>query len=117
MTSKCGAVAQLGERRVRNAKVEGSIPFGSTKIFFLIKPFHGVGGELIIHKRNATHYIVDGVHHMDLRGEHRVFSAYRAFRPLIILSVLGKSLNLREHSLKVRNFGRPMNQDRSEIVA
>ena len=26
----CGAVAQLGERRVRNAKVEGSIPFRST---------------------------------------------------------------------------------------
>ncbi len=25
-----GAVAQMGERRVRNAKVEGSIPFGST---------------------------------------------------------------------------------------
>ena len=29
-----GAVAQLGERRVRNAKVEGSIPFRST-----ISPF------------------------------------------------------------------------------
>jgi hypothetical protein len=28
-----GAVAQLGERRVRNAKVEGSIPFRSTKFF------------------------------------------------------------------------------------
>src|SRR6187431_1007735 len=27
---RCGAVAQLGERRVRNAKVEGSIPFRST---------------------------------------------------------------------------------------
>jgi hypothetical protein len=26
-----GAVAQLGERRVRNAKVRGSIPLGSTK--------------------------------------------------------------------------------------
>ena len=26
----CGAVAQLGERRVRNAKVGGSIPLGST---------------------------------------------------------------------------------------
>ena len=26
----CGAVAQLGERRVRNAKVRGSIPLGST---------------------------------------------------------------------------------------
>ena len=26
-----GAVAQLGERRVRNAKVAGSIPAGSTK--------------------------------------------------------------------------------------
>src|ERR1700741_2877853 len=26
-----GAVAQLGERRVRNAKVEGSIPFRSTR--------------------------------------------------------------------------------------
>ena len=25
-----GAVAQLGERSVRNAEVEGSIPFGST---------------------------------------------------------------------------------------
>ena len=28
--SFCGAVAQLGERRVRNAKVGGSIPLGST---------------------------------------------------------------------------------------
>ena len=27
----CGPVAQLGERRVRNAEVEGSIPFGSTR--------------------------------------------------------------------------------------
>ena|GEM_PF-6791331 len=27
-----GAVAQLGERRVRNAKVEGSIPFRSTSL-------------------------------------------------------------------------------------
>ena len=27
-----GAVAQLGERRVRNAKVEGSIPFRSTTL-------------------------------------------------------------------------------------
>ena len=26
-----GLVAQLGERRVRNAEVEGSIPFESTK--------------------------------------------------------------------------------------
>jgi hypothetical protein len=30
-----GAVAQLGERRVRNAKVEGSIPFRSTSFFLL----------------------------------------------------------------------------------
>jgi hypothetical protein len=29
-TGPYGAVAQLGERRVRNAKVEGSIPFRST---------------------------------------------------------------------------------------
>jgi hypothetical protein len=28
--ARLGAVAQLGERRVRNAKVEGSIPFRST---------------------------------------------------------------------------------------
>jgi hypothetical protein len=28
--SKIGAVAQLGERCVRNAEVEGSIPFGSS---------------------------------------------------------------------------------------
>jgi hypothetical protein len=27
----CGDVAQLGERGVRNAEVEGSIPFISTK--------------------------------------------------------------------------------------
>lgn len=27
-----GPIAQLGERRVRNAEVEGSIPFRSTKI-------------------------------------------------------------------------------------
>ncbi len=41
----CGAVAQLGERRVRNAKVGGSTPLGSTKFwrsvlpapFFLVK--------------------------------------------------------------------------------
>ena len=30
LLNTCGAVAQLGERRVRNAKVEGSIPFRST---------------------------------------------------------------------------------------
>jgi hypothetical protein len=28
-----GRVAQLGERRVRNAEAEGSIPFSSTKFF------------------------------------------------------------------------------------
>src|SRR5215471_12022513 len=33
-----GAVAQLGERRVRNAKVEGSIPFRS--IFHPSMPVH-----------------------------------------------------------------------------
>ena len=33
-----GAVAQLGERRVRNAKVEGSIPFRSTISLFLHDP-------------------------------------------------------------------------------
>src|SRR4029077_8103693 len=35
-----GAVAQLGERRVRNAKVEGSIPFRSTisLLFFRFFP-------------------------------------------------------------------------------
>ena len=31
LRSTSGAVAQLGERRVRNAKVESSILFGSTK--------------------------------------------------------------------------------------
>ena len=30
-----GVVAQLGERRVRNAKVEGSIPFHSTRLYRL----------------------------------------------------------------------------------
>ena len=30
-----GAVAQLGERSVRNAEVEGSIPFGSTSQFIV----------------------------------------------------------------------------------
>ncbi len=29
-----GAVAQLGERRVRNAKARGSIPLGSTNLSF-----------------------------------------------------------------------------------
>ena len=29
---RCGAVAQLGERRVRNAEARGSIPLCSTKI-------------------------------------------------------------------------------------
>ena len=32
----CGAVAQLGERRVRNAKVRGSTPLGSTTNFSII---------------------------------------------------------------------------------
>ena len=32
-----GAVAQLGERRVRNAKVEGSIPFRSTNSHFAVR--------------------------------------------------------------------------------
>jgi hypothetical protein len=36
----CGAVAQLGERRVRNAKVRGSIPLGSTTL--------GVAARVII---------------------------------------------------------------------
>ena len=30
-----GAVAQLGERSVRNAEVGGSIPFGSTSQFII----------------------------------------------------------------------------------
>lgn len=33
-----GAVAQLGERRVRNAKVRGSIPLGSTKFSTSVSP-------------------------------------------------------------------------------
>ncbi len=33
-----GAVAQLGERRVRNAEVEGSIPFCSTISIFRYVP-------------------------------------------------------------------------------
>jgi hypothetical protein len=33
-----GAVAQLGERRVRNAKVRGSIPLGSTNSFNGLEP-------------------------------------------------------------------------------
>src|SRR5271163_4900464 len=32
LKTRNGAVAQLGERRVRNAKVRGSIPLGSTKL-------------------------------------------------------------------------------------
>ena len=32
LKTRSGAVAQLGERRVRNAKVRGSIPLGSTKL-------------------------------------------------------------------------------------
>ena len=32
LETRNGAVAQLGERRVRNAKVRGSIPLGSTKL-------------------------------------------------------------------------------------
>ena len=35
-----GLVAQLGERRVRNAEVEGSIPFGSTRGKFRIVNVH-----------------------------------------------------------------------------
>ena len=31
----CGAVAQMGERRVRNAKVGSSILLGSTKFYLL----------------------------------------------------------------------------------
>ena len=33
MPAWCGAVAQLGERRVRNAKVVSSILIGSTNLF------------------------------------------------------------------------------------
>ena len=46
-----GAVAQLGERRVRNAKVEGSIPFRSTRFssFFSLFSFAGLsGGNLTV---------------------------------------------------------------------
>ena len=40
--SCCGAVAQLGERRVRNAKVRGSIPLGSTNLLNDLQPFSTV---------------------------------------------------------------------------
>jgi hypothetical protein len=46
-----GAVAQLGERRVRNAKVEGSIPFRSTRFssFFSLFSLAGPsGGNLAV---------------------------------------------------------------------
>src|SRR3979490_1121101 len=38
-----GAVAQLGERRVRNAKVEGSIPFRSTNFLLFFRLFSPAG--------------------------------------------------------------------------
>ena len=37
--NKRGAVAQLGERRVRNAKVGSSILLGSTKFLEGVRPF------------------------------------------------------------------------------
>ena len=53
-----GAVAQPGERRVRNAKVEGSIPFRSTKIskpvvltgFFISVPRTSIHNNPLIDK-------------------------------------------------------------------
>lgn len=36
-----GAVAQLGERRVRNAEVRGSTPLGSTSVFQKIASANG----------------------------------------------------------------------------
>jgi hypothetical protein len=39
-----GAVAQLGERRVRNAKVEGSIPFRST--IWLVTASHPISPRI-----------------------------------------------------------------------
>ena len=39
-----GAVAQLGERRVRNAKVRGSIPLGSTNSMRRKYPSYFAGG-------------------------------------------------------------------------
>jgi hypothetical protein len=50
-----GAVAQLGERRVRNAKVEGSIPFRSTinSADRRFRSFSHCGGMLHIHLDGA----------------------------------------------------------------
>jgi hypothetical protein len=49
-----GAVAQLGERRVRNAKVRGSIPLGSTNSVITIahgENDHRVGGAGLVLRR------------------------------------------------------------------
>ena len=45
-----GAVAQLGERSVRNAEVEGSIPFGSTNA----KPRTAVSAVLLLRQRSEA---------------------------------------------------------------
>ena len=52
----CGAVAQLGERRVRNAKVRGSIPLGSTNS---LKDVHPIGSQfrnlVACHRADIVH--------------------------------------------------------------
>ena len=48
MSGSRGVVAQLGERRVRNAKVEGSIPFHSTNILFQRHPTASRSGAVFV---------------------------------------------------------------------
>ena len=52
-----GRVAQLGERRVRNAEVEGSIPFSSTNYSLAVKSkaLHGKHAGLFVQTTTAEH--------------------------------------------------------------
>ena len=54
-----GAVAQLGERSVRNAKVVGSIPIGSTILYYQNYPrYRQIFSREVVFLKLATHYSV-----------------------------------------------------------
>jgi hypothetical protein len=44
----CGAIAQLGERLVRNEEVSGSIPLSSTKNQLFAEPVQGAARLCVI---------------------------------------------------------------------
>src|SRR5438552_18289897 len=90
-----GAVAQLGERRVRNAKVEGSIPFRSTELRALMRELCRILWGPLEHPRP------EGRHHLPVypRLQHHGAGRLRRtleedhFRPFLELDAVSLGAN------------------------